>query len=244
MTSLIPPIPEASDPAAAAGLAKHLAATAHYRNALITASPDPAAPIAVAHRNASLAAVHFLRTLIYVTQHPDALRRETADQAAREVLAAWLQGEAGEWTWTHCTALGLDPDAIAATVRAEDPLRGPERALGGTGGAAAAQGEAPEALHAHMRPVGETEAGVPRLLKTVDAVAAELERLRLRVARETERAETAEVKLAKVRELAEEWTDGEIPDRWGDPTREALAAAEDGRAILAIIDDQPAVSAP
>ena len=150
MTAFIPPIPEASDPAAALGLAKHLAATAHYRNALIAASPDPAAPVAVAHRNASLAAVHFLRTLIYVTQHPDALRRETADQASREVLAAWLHGEAGEWTWTHCTAQGLDPDAIAATVRAEDPLCGPERALGASDGAAAAQ-EAPEAAEARIR---------------------------------------------------------------------------------------------
>jgi hypothetical protein len=165
VTALIPPIPEASDPSAAAGLAKHLAATAHYRNALIAASPDPAAPIAVAHRNASLAAVHFLRTLIYVTQHPDALRRETADQASREVLAAWLHGEAGEWTWTHCTALGLDPDAIAATVRAEDPLRGPERALGGSDGAAAAQ-EAPEALAAELERLRRLVAEVRKLAES------------------------------------------------------------------------------
>lgn len=97
----------------AEALARHLACTAHYRDALITALPPPAAPAAVNLRNYALAAVHALRALTYACQNPEVLTPGLADQAAREITTAWADGDAGDWTWMHCKALGLDPDEIA-----------------------------------------------------------------------------------------------------------------------------------
>jgi len=53
-------------------------------------------------------------------------------------------------------------------------------------------------------------------------------------------AENADLRLVlgNVRDLAKSWT--EIEGQWGFPTREALAEAEYGRQILALLGDQAA----
>ncbi len=138
----------------AMGLARHLACTAHYRDALITALPPPAAPSAVNLRNYALAAVHALRTLMYACQNPEVLTPELADQAAREIATAWADGDAGDWTWMHCKALGLDPDEIAGLAEGSARRMAANGAeSNGDGPAAASGGErAPEPAQAVLLP--------------------------------------------------------------------------------------------
>jgi hypothetical protein len=53
------------------------------------------------------------------------------------------------------------------------------------------------------------------------------------IAFERERADAAEVLLARVRELAEDWT---ADDGQGPPTKEMLVEADCGRAVLNLLD--------
>lgn len=116
-TGTIPAPPLMGDPSPAVTLARHFAGTAYCLDAHIQARPGEAPKAAIHIRNLSLAAAHLMRALIYACQQPGTARTSLPDQAAREVVTAWQEGEAGDYAYAHCTALGMDPDAIAALAQ-------------------------------------------------------------------------------------------------------------------------------